>query len=83
MANIKPSDHGIVVEHKESGMRYAISDRNYNEKIHRKVRDLRPGESRLTYRPRQGGTQQASPSEGSESDVSESVSEDANQTEGS
>lgn len=52
MSNIKPSDHGIVVEHKESGIRYAVSDRNYNDKIHRKVRDLRPGESVRSYRPR-------------------------------
>jgi len=52
MTAIKPSDHGIVVDHVESGMRFAISDRNYNVKVHRKVRDLRPGESVLSYQPR-------------------------------
>jgi hypothetical protein len=49
---IKQSDHGIVVEHVENGVQYAISDRNYNVKLHRKVRDLLPGESVRTYRPR-------------------------------
>lgn len=52
MTGIKPSSHGIVVDHKESGVRYAVSDRNYNEKIHRKVRDLRPGETVLGYKPK-------------------------------
>ena len=52
MTGIKPSSHGIVVEHKESGVRYAISDRNYDEKVHRKVRDLRAGETVLGYRPK-------------------------------
>lgn len=52
MTEIKPSTHGIVVEHKESGVRYAVSDRNYNPRVHRKVRDLRPGETVLGYRPR-------------------------------
>ncbi|QKY80313.1 hypothetical protein SEA_MERCEDES_13 [Microbacterium phage Mercedes] len=52
MTGIKPSTHGIVVDHKESGTRYAISDRNYDEKVHRKVRDLRPGETVLGYRPK-------------------------------
>lgn len=49
---IKQSDHGIVVDHVESGVRYAISDKNYNVKHHRKVRDLKPGESVLSYKPR-------------------------------
>jgi hypothetical protein len=52
MTDIKPSDHGIVVEHKEHGIRYAVSDRNYNPKVHRKVRDLKPGESVHDYAPR-------------------------------
>lgn len=52
MSNIKPSTHGIVVDHKESGTRYAVSDRNYNPNIHRKVRDLRPGETVVGYKPR-------------------------------
>lgn len=52
MSNIKPSTHGIVVDHKESGVRFAISDANYNPEVHRKVRDLRPGESVRSYAPR-------------------------------
>ena len=52
MTSIKPSDHGIVVEDLESGMQYAISDSNYSVKKHRKIRELGPGESRLTYQPR-------------------------------
>lgn len=56
MTNIKPSSHGIVVEHKESGVRYAVSDRNYRPDVHRKVRDLRPGETVLGYKPRTAGS---------------------------
>ncbi len=52
MTGIRPSSHGIVVDHKESGTRYAVSDKNYNEKVHKKVRDLRPGETVLGYRPK-------------------------------
>ncbi len=52
MTGIKPSDHGIVVDHKESGTRFAISDKNFNEKVHRKVRDLRPGETVRGYAPK-------------------------------
>lgn len=52
MSNIKPSDHGIVVENKQSGVRYATSDINYNPKTDRKIRDLRAGESVLSYRPK-------------------------------
>lgn len=52
MTGIKPSSHGIVVDHKESGTRFAISDRNYDEKVHRKVRDLKPGETVLGYKPK-------------------------------
>lgn len=52
MSQLKPSSHGIVVDHKETGVRYAISDVNYNPNIHAKVRDLKPGESVLAYRPR-------------------------------
>lgn len=51
MSQIKPSSHGIVVEHKESGAHYAISDRNYNSDVHRKVRDLNPGETVLGFKP--------------------------------
>lgn len=49
MSNIKPSDHGIVVENKESGLRYASLDRNFDPKSERKVRDLKPGESIMSY----------------------------------
>ena len=35
MAEIQPSDHGIVVDHKETGVRYAVSDHNFNQKVHR------------------------------------------------
>lgn len=52
MTAIKPSDHGIVVDNIETGMQYAISDKTYDQRIHRKVRDLLPGESRLDYAPR-------------------------------
>lgn len=49
MSQIKPSSHGIVVEHKESGLRYASLDANYDPKTERKVRDLKVGESILSY----------------------------------
>lgn len=62
MTGIKPSSHGIVVDHKESGVRYAVSDRHYNEKIHRKVRDLRPGETVLGYQPKRRDGLEASES---------------------
>lgn len=43
---------GIVVDHKESGVRYAISESNFNTKVHKKVRELKPGETVLGYKPR-------------------------------
>ena len=43
---------GIVVDHKESGVRYAISQANFNSKVHTKVRDLKPGETVLGFAPR-------------------------------
>lgn len=46
------SSHGIVVDHKESGTRYAVSDRNRNDSIHTYVRDLNPGESVHSFQPR-------------------------------
>lgn len=52
MTQIRKSDHGIVVEDLGTGMQYAISDSNYSVKKHRKVRELGPGESVLTYQPR-------------------------------
>lgn len=56
MTAIKPSSHGIVVDHVESGVRYAISDKNYNVKLHRKVRDLKPGETVRGFQPLRRGS---------------------------
>jgi hypothetical protein len=47
---------GIVVEHKESGVRYAISEKNFNGKLQKKVRDLHPGETIIGYAPRRAGS---------------------------
>lgn len=44
--------HGIVVDHKESGVRYAISEINFNSTVHDKVRELRAGETVLGYKPK-------------------------------
>lgn len=54
MKNTKPepSNHGIVVEHKDSGLRYASLDANFDPENERYVRDLRPEESVLSYRPK-------------------------------
>jgi hypothetical protein len=96
MASIKTSSHGIVVDHVESGVRYAISDKNYDPKINRKVRDLKPGETVLGFRPLRrealGGetvaTGATTTSEGAENALSESSegltdqSAGATQTEG-
>lgn len=43
---------GIVVDHKESGVRYAISEAHLNPEVHEKVRDLKPGETVQGYQPR-------------------------------
>lgn len=51
MTSLKPSSHGIVVDHKESNVRYAISDSTYDSRIHTKVRDLRPGETIFGFKP--------------------------------
>lgn len=95
MTGIKPSSHGIVVDHKESGTRFAISDRNYDERVHRKVRDLKPGETVLGYQPKsredseaaadpQSGTGTAEATEKPESGRSEALAAGttATQTEG-
>lgn len=42
---------GIVVESKSSGIRFAISEENFREKLHTKIRDLKPHESVLSYKP--------------------------------
>jgi hypothetical protein len=43
---------GIVVDHKETGVRYAISEHNFNDKIHKYVRDLKPGETVRGFQPK-------------------------------
>jgi len=43
---------GIIVDHKETGIRYAISEVNFNPDVQVKVRDLQPGETVLGYKPR-------------------------------
>lgn len=48
----EPSDHGIVVEGKDSGVRYASLEANFDEKNERYVRDLLPGETVFGYRPK-------------------------------
>lgn len=95
MTGIQPSSHGIVVESKENGVHFAISDKNFNSKIHRKVRDLRAGETVRGYKPRrkeslqdaveaQGGTQAPGDAAKSVEDDPSSVQQDASgdQTEG-
>jgi hypothetical protein len=89
MTELKPSDHGIVVEHKETDIRFAVSDRNYDSKVHRKVRDLRPGESVLTYAPRRkgslgdAGSPAPTPGDAGDAAVGSGDSPDDTQTEGS
>jgi hypothetical protein len=46
------ASHGIVVDHLETGVRYAISEANFDEKINRKVRDLHQHESVQGYQPK-------------------------------
>lgn len=46
------STHGIVVDHLESGVRYAISEHNFDPKVNRKVRDLKPGETVQGFQPK-------------------------------
>lgn len=70
MSDIKPSDHGIVVENKETGLRYASLDVNYDPNTERKVRDLRAGETVLSYVTRAKGPIDGSEgSEGGEAPV--------------
>lgn len=92
MTESKPSSHGIVVDHRESGVRYAVSDANFNPQVHRRVRDLKPGESVLGYRPKgsssgssdgTGSAALAGPGTGTQEDDHSSVQEDGSQTEGS
>ena len=43
---------GIVVDHKESGVRFATLPEYYDPTVHSKVRDLKPGETLLGYQPK-------------------------------
>lgn len=43
---------GIVVDHREARVRYAISESNFNEEVHKKIRDLKPGETVQGFQPR-------------------------------
>jgi len=47
---------GIVVDHKESGVRYAVSEHNFNAEVHTKVRELKPGETVISFSPRPKGS---------------------------
>ena len=42
---------GFVVDHKDSGVRYAVSADNFNEKIHTKVRPLNQNETVRGFKP--------------------------------
>lgn len=52
---------GFVVDHKTSKARYAVSPGNFNDKVHTKVRELKPGETVLGFRPRRAENLQATP----------------------
>lgn len=43
---------GIVVDFIETDIRGAIHERNFNPKIHKRVRDLRPGETVIGFTPK-------------------------------
>lgn len=66
---------GIVVEHKENGVRYAVSERNFNAKIHKKIRDLKPGESVAGYKPRRATKIGASATDKTEGSSTEGTKE--------
>lgn len=44
--------HGIVVDHKTAGVRYAVSSKNFNPTIHTKVRELKPNETVIGFQPK-------------------------------
>ncbi|QDK03673.1 hypothetical protein SEA_ZENITSU_12 [Microbacterium phage Zenitsu] len=71
--------NGIVVDHKETGVRYAVSESNFNPKVHEKVRDLNPGETVLAYAPRRkeslGGQASGAGSRGAAGDQAVSPSD--------
>ena len=43
---------GYVVDHKTSGVRYAVSPQNFNPKVHTKVRELEQHETVRGFRPK-------------------------------
>lgn len=59
MSQATPAVRGYVVDHKESNVRYAVSESNFNPNIHTKVRELKQAETVLAFRPRR--TQKATP----------------------
>lgn len=76
---------GIVVDHKETGVRYAISEDHFNKEVHKKVRELKPGETILGFRPLAreslgGGTNTPEAAAKSESDVSGASQTDTSTT---
>ena len=66
---------GYVVDHKTAPVRYAVSVKNYNPKKHRKVRELRPGETVLGFRPRrkESAPQASSVAEAPSTEVAEEL----------
>jgi hypothetical protein len=52
MSTSKAAPRGYVVEHKESGVRYAVSPQNLNPKIHDMIRDLKQEETVRGFAPR-------------------------------
>lgn len=47
--------HGFVVDHKDSGARYAVSPSNFNPKVHTKVRELNQNETVRGFQPKRLG----------------------------
>lgn len=43
---------GYVVDHKNSGVRYAVSPQNFNPKVHTKVRELEQHETVRGFQPK-------------------------------
>lgn len=60
---------GKVVDHKETGIRYAIPEANFDDSVHDFVRDLKFGESVLAYQPRVKPTTKAAKAADGEEDL--------------
>ena len=43
---------GYLVESLETGNRYARSEKNFNSQREKKIRELKPGESTISFQPR-------------------------------